>query len=372
MQEIAEQQERRRIRKILICCRGEIAQRFIRTCKLMGIGTIAVHCPEDNAALFVRNADRAFVLTGTMNNNKVVTDQILAIARMNDVDALAPGYGPLAENADFAEACHEAGFSFIGPNVESIRLMGNKAMAREVLALHDVPIIPGGTKTVSGLDDALRLAQEIGYPVILKAALGGGGRGIRTVINSDQLPDALRQVRVEAAVSFGDDAIYVEKFLTGVRHVEIQVLGDKHGNIIHLGERDCSIQRKNQKIVEESPSPAITDEVRKQLCAAAIRSASVARYDSAGTVEFLVDGNGDFYFMEMNTRIQVEHPVTEMVTGLDLVEEMIRSAEGRHLRYQQQDIHFSGHAIEFRICSEDPCYVFLSKRLTPLKHLAVV
>lgn len=353
------QQDKRIFRRILICCRGEIAQRIIRTCRLLSIETVVVHYREDEAAPFVRNADRAYVLKGPLNDISETINQILAIAQLTHADALAPGYGPLSENADFAEACHGAGFGFIGPNVEAIRLMGNKAKAREMLAQHNVPIIMGGTKPVTGLEETLRLAEQIGYPVALKAVLGGGGRGIRIVTSDDQLPDAFRQVRDEAAVAFGDEAIYVEKFLTGVRHVEVQVLGDRYGNIIHLGERDCSIQRKNQKIVEESPSPSVNNDLRVRLCAAAIRSASAVHYDSAGTVEFLIDENEVFYFMEMNTRIQVEHPVTEMVTGLDLVEEMIRSAEGCRLRHQQQDIRFSGHAIEFRICSEDPSNDFL-------------
>jgi len=341
--------------KILIANRGEIAIRVIRACKELGIKTVAVYSQADSNSLHVKLADES-VCIGPASSalSYLNVNAIISAAELTDSDAIHPGYGFLSENADFAEVCEKCGITFIGPTPESMRIMGDKISARQAVIKQDVPILPGAKDGVDTVDAAIKISKEIGFPVIIKATAGGGGRGMKIVHSQAALPNAFATARAEAQAGFGNPEVYIEKYCEQPRHVEIQILADKHGNVIHLGERDCSIQRRHQKLLEEAPSTISTPELRAAMGSAAVRAAAAVGYNSVGTVEFLVDKQNNFYFMEMNTRVQVEHPVTEMVTGVDIVREQIRSAFGCPLRYKQEDIKISGHAIECRINAEDP------------------
>jgi acetyl-CoA carboxylase biotin carboxylase subunit len=341
--------------KILIANRGEIAVRIIRACKELGIKTVAVHSDVDADALHVSLADESVCIGPAASADSYLNMKaIISAAEMADADAIHPGYGFLSENAEFAEICEQCGVVFIGPTADNMRRMGDKISARQTVTEAGVPILPGTNESVETTEEAVRIAGEIGYPVIIKASAGGGGRGMKIVHSPASLANALATARTEAQAGFGKADVYIEKFCEHPRHVEIQVLGDKHGNVIHLGERDCSIQRRHQKLVEEAPCPVLTPELREKMGACAVAAAKAVKYSSAGTVEYLLDTDGSFYFMEMNTRVQVEHPVTEMVTGVDIIKEQIRSAAGIELRYKQSDIKITGHAIECRINAEDP------------------
>ena len=341
-------------RKVLIANRGEIALRVIRACKELGINTVAVYSTADEHSLHVKLADESVCIgppQAKLSYLKIAN--VLSAAEITGADAIHPGYGFLSENAEFARLCKECNITFIGPTYENILAMGEKTRARQIAKEAGIPMLPGTTSAVPGMEAALVAAQDIGYPVILKAAAGGGGRGIHVVYNAQQLRSSFDRASSEAGAAFGNPAMYVEKYCEHPRHVEIQVLCDKHGNRLALGERDCTIQRRHQKLLEESPSPILTPELRETMCKAAIQLCDAVNYENVGTVEFLVE-KGRFYFMEMNTRIQVEHPVTEMVTGIDLIKEQIRAAAGRPLTIKQSDIKITSHAIEVRINAEDP------------------
>jgi acetyl-CoA carboxylase biotin carboxylase subunit len=341
--------------KILIANRGEIAIRIIRACKEMGIKTVAVYSQADSQSLHVKLADESVCIGPASSALSYLNfNAIISAAELTDAEAIHPGYGFLSENANFAEVCEKCGITFIGPSAESMRIMGDKISARQAVIKQGVPILPGTKEGVHTVEDAVKVAKEIGFPVIIKATAGGGGRGMKIVHSQAALPNAFATARAEAQAGFGNPEVYIEKYCEQPRHVEIQILADKHGNVIHLGERDCSIQRRHQKLIEEAPSTVVTPEIRKAMGDAAVRAAAAVGYNSVGTIEFLVDKNNNFYFMEMNTRVQVEHPVTEMVTGVDIVREQIRSAAGLPLRYKQEDIQIRGHAIECRINAEDP------------------
>lgn len=341
--------------KILIANRGEIAIRVIRACKELGIKTVAVYSTADADSLHVKLADESVCIGPAPSSQSYLNiNAIISAAELTDAEAIHPGYGFLSENAKFAEICEQCGITFIGPSAESMRVMGDKISARQAVIEHGVPILPGTKENVKTVDEAVKIAKQIGFPVIIKATAGGGGRGMKIVHSQATLANAYATAKAEALAGFGNPDVYIEKYCVEPRHVEIQVLADKHGNCIHLGERDCSIQRRHQKIIEEAPCPVLTPETRKAMGDAAIKAAKAVNYSSVGTVEFLLDKSGDFYFMEMNTRIQVEHPVTEMITGVDLIREQIRSAAGLPLRYKQEDIKITGHAIECRINAEDP------------------
>ncbi len=341
--------------KILIANRGEIAVRIIRACKELGIKTVAVHSDVDADALHVSLADESVCIGPAASAQSYLNMKaIISAAEIADADAIHPGYGFLSENAEFAEICEQCGVTFIGPTAENMRLMGDKISARQTVTAAGVPILPGTNKSVETAEEAVKIAADIGYPVIIMASAGGGGRGMKIVHSPAALPNALAMARTEAQAGFGKADVYIEKFCEHPRHVEIQILGDKHGNVIHLGERDCSIQRRHQKLVEEAPCPVLTPELREKMGACAVAAAKSVGYSSVGTIEYLLDTDGSFYFMEMNTRVQVEHPVTEMVTGVDIIKEQINSAAGLELRYKQSDIKISGHAIECRINAEDP------------------
>ncbi|HDR9584314.1 TPA: ATP-grasp domain-containing protein [Burkholderia stabilis] len=345
------------IRRVLLCCRGEIALRFIRTCRTMGIETVALFTDDDEHGAFVLAADSAFRIDAW--DPASLIDTIASVAAMVGADAVAPGYGPLAENADFAAVCLAHRLTFVGPHVDAIRCTGDKIAARAAALRAGVPIVPGAT-VAGDTHVAAATAADIGFPILIKAALGGGGRGIRVVQGPEQFESALAEVRHEAQLAFGSDTVYLERFLgEHVRHIEVQVLGDRHGNLVHLGTRECSVQRRRQKIVEEAPAPALSDALRDRLHEAALNVAVEVGYDSAGTVEFLVDPDERFYFIEMNARIQVEHPVSEAITGIDIVEQMLRAAAGEQLGFTQQHIRFSGYALEFRVCAEDAHAGFL-------------
>jgi acetyl-CoA carboxylase biotin carboxylase subunit len=340
--------------KVLIANRGEIAVRIIRACKELGIKTVAVYSQADIHSLHVKLADESVCIGPAPSALSYLNiNAIISAAELTDAEAIHPGYGFLSENANFAEVCEKCGITFIGPTAESMRIMGDKISARQAVIKQGVPILPGTKEGVHSVDEAVKVAKEIGFPVIIKATAGGGGRGMKIVHSQAALPNAFATARAEALAGFGNPEVYIERYCEKPRHVEIQILGDKHGNVIHLGERDCSIQRRHQKLIEEAPSTVVTPEIRKAMGEAAVRAAAAVGYNSAGTVEFLVDKQNKFYFMEMNTRIQVEHPVTEMVTGVDLVREQIRSAAGIPLRLKQEDIQIRGHAIECRINAED-------------------
>jgi acetyl-CoA carboxylase, biotin carboxylase subunit len=348
-----------RFDKILIANRGEIALRILRACEEMGIGTVAVYSTVDRQALHVQLADEA-VCIGEPPSSKSYLNipNIIAAALTRNATAIHPGYGFLAENARFAEICAAHQIVFIGPSPESMRSMGDKSTAKETMIRIGVPTVPGSDGLLTDEKEALTIAQKIGYPVIIKATAGGGGRGMRLVRSEDELIKAYLAAKGEAEAAFGNGGVYLEKFVERPRHIEFQILADEYGNVIHLGERDCSIQRRHQKLLEEAPSPALTPELRQKMGAAAVRAAQSINYVGAGTVEFLLDRSGEFYFMEMNTRIQVEHPVTEMITGLDLIVEQIRIAQGERLSLTQDQVQIRGHAIECRINAEDPDYNF--------------
>jgi acetyl-CoA carboxylase biotin carboxylase subunit len=341
-------------RKILIANRGEIALRVIRACKEMGIRTVAVYSEADRESLHVRFADEEVCIGPPPARDSYLNiPRIIAAAEITGADAIHPGYGFLAENAEFSEICERSEITFIGPTPEQIRQMGDKATARRTMAEVGVPIVPG-TDAISDPDEALEAARGIGFPVLIKAAAGGGGKGMRVAKDADDFVRQYAMARNEAAAAFNDDTVYVEKYLARPRHIEFQILGDQHGRVIHLGERDCSIQRRHQKLIEEAPSPALTPDLRQRMGDAAVRGAKAIDYVGAGTIEMLLDEDGSFYFMEMNTRIQVEHPVTELVTGYDLVKEQIRAAAGLPLSLPEGPVELRGHAIECRINAEDP------------------
>jgi acetyl-CoA/propionyl-CoA carboxylase, biotin carboxylase, biotin carboxyl carrier protein len=346
--------------KVLVANRGEIAIRVFRTLREMGIASVAVYSEADRDSPFVARADEAYLIgPGPSAESYLRGDVIIDVALRSGAQAVHPGFGFLAENAGFARGCAEAGLVFVGPPPDAIEAMGSKTSAREVMAAAGVPIVPGGTEAVATSEDARRVAEEIGYPVAIKAAAGGGGKGIRTVRVAGELEAAYASARREGAAYFGDDAVYLERYLDDPRHIEVQVLADAHGNVIHLGERDCTIQRRHQKIVEETPSPAVSRELRERIGAIAVDAARAVGYVGAGTVEGLLAADGSWYFLEMNTRLQVEHTVTEMVTGLDLVREQVWIAGGRPLGWAQADVRLYGHAIQCRINAEDPAAGFV-------------
>ncbi|TJY44449.1 acetyl-CoA carboxylase biotin carboxylase subunit [Cohnella pontilimi] len=344
-----------KFQKVLIANRGEIAVRIIRACRELGISTVAVYSEADRESLHVRLADEAYCIGPTASKDSYLNlTNIMSVATLTECDAIHPGYGFLSENADFAEICETCNITFIGPSASAISRMGDKSVAKQTMKDADVPVIPGSDGLVEDIEEAVRVAREIGYPVIIKATAGGGGRGIRLADDEEMLVREITTAQQEAQKAFGNPGVYLEKYLTGMKHVEIQIIADKHGNVCHLGERDCSVQRRRQKLVEEAPCPVMTPELRERMGQAAVRAAHAVNYSGAGTIEFLLGPDGQFYFMEMNTRIQVEHPVTEMITGVDLIKEMIAVAEGEPLSFRQEDVRFDGWAIECRINAEDP------------------
>lgn len=346
--------------KILIANRGEIAIRLIRACRDLGISPVAVYSAADREALHVRMADEAyFIGEAPSSQSYLVIEKVIAAARQSGADAIHPGYGFLAENARFARAVEEAGITFIGPSPETIELMGGKTAAREAALKAGAPIVPGIARTLESEQEAVQVATDIGFPVMLKAAAGGGGKGMRVVRTAAEMASAYSTASSEAQAAFGDSSVYIEKFIERPRHIEIQIAADKHGNTIHLGERECSIQRRHQKVIEECPATFNDADLRMRMGAAAVAIARAANYHSVGTVEFLVDAERNFYFLEMNTRLQVEHPVTEMVTGVDLVREQIRIAAGEKLSIKQEDVRWNGVAVECRVYAEDPANNFL-------------
>ena len=346
-------------RKVLIANRGEIAIRVMRACRELGVSPVAVYSEVDRHALHVQMADEAYLIgPPPATESYLVINRIIEAALASRSEAIHPGYGFLSENARFARACEQQGLVFIGPSSAAIELMGDKTAARRAMQAAGVPVVPGIDHFLQDDEEARQVIGSMGYPVMIKAALGGGGRGMRLVHDDARLSDALRAARSEARSSFGDAAIYIEKYVSNPRHVEIQVLADAHGHVIHLGERECSIQRRHQKVVEESPSPLMTEDLRSRMGEAAVLAAQAANYCNAGTVEFLVDEQRNFYFLEMNTRLQVEHPVTELITGIDLVQAQLRIADGEPLAYHQEDIRLRGAAIECRIYAEDPAANF--------------
>ena len=347
------------IGKVLIANRGEIALRILRSCRELGISTVAVYSTVDRSALHVQLADEAVCVgEGPSNKSYLNIPNILAAATSRGVDAIHPGYGFLAENDRFAEMCRDHGITFIGPSPHAIRSMGDKSTAKTTMQAVGVPTVPGSEGLLPNPEAAAELAAAMGYPVMIKATAGGGGRGMRLVPSPDQLVKLYKAAEGEADAAFGNPGLYMEKFIDRPRHVEVQILADRHGNVVHLGERDCSIQRRHQKLLEEAPSPALDPELRRQMGDAAVAAARSINYEGAGTVEFLLDKSGGFYFMEMNTRIQVEHPVTEMVTGIDLIAEQLRIAGGEPISVRQEDIQMNGHAIECRINAEDAQHNF--------------
>ncbi|HEV8525358.1 MAG TPA: acetyl-CoA carboxylase biotin carboxylase subunit, partial [Terriglobales bacterium] len=342
-------------KKILVANRGEIAVRIMRACRELGVSPVAVYSDVDRAALHVRKADEAYHIGPAPSAQSYLNiPVIIATAKRCGAEAIHPGYGFLSENPQFARACHEAGIKFIGPAPEAMELLGSKTRARQAMEKAGVPFVPGTSRGLESLEQARQVAEGIGYPIMLKAAAGGGGKGMRMVRSAEELPSALEQARSEALRAFNDDEVYVEKLILNPRHIEVQILGDEHGNLIHLGERECSVQRRHQKVLEEAPSPLVDAEMRRRMGETAVRVSKTAGYTNAGTVEFLVDQDKNFYFLEVNARLQVEHPVTEFVTGLDLVHLQIRIAAGEKLPFRQEDIQFRGHAIECRIYAEDP------------------
>ncbi|GAB6138814.1 acetyl-CoA carboxylase biotin carboxylase subunit [Halanaerobaculum tunisiense] len=358
--------------KVLVANRGEIAVRIIRACHELDIEAVAVYSEADKDALHVQYADEAYCI-GPASSNESYLDipSLISVAEIANVDAIHPGYGFLSENAHFAEVCAECGFKYIGPRAESIAKMGDKSVARETMIEAGVPVVPGTEGTLSGKEEAIARAEDIGYPVIVKASFGGGGRGMRIAHSEEEVANAVQTASSEAEAAFGSAEVYLEKYVEDPRHIEFQILADEHGNVVHLGERDCSIQRRHQKLIEEAPSPAIDEELRQEMGQAAVKAAEGVDYYNAGTVEMLLDKHDNFYFIEMNTRIQVEHPVTEWVTGIDIVKEQIRIAAGEELGYTQEDIEIEGAAIECRVNAEDPAKDFrpspgkIEKYITP-------
>jgi acetyl-CoA carboxylase biotin carboxylase subunit len=352
--------KKRSIKKVLIANRGEIALRIMRSAKEMGIATVAVYSEADRSAPFVRAADEAVCIGPPPSKESyLVINKIVQVCKDLKVDAVHPGYGFLSENGDFAQALEKAGVVFIGPSPMAMHVMGDKLAAKEAVKKHGVPLVPGTEGAVSDLNEALKVARTITFPILIKAAAGGGGKGMRIVENEAGLKEGLERAISEAENAFGDGSVFIEKFVTGPRHIEVQVLADTHGNTVYVFERECSIQRRHQKVIEEAPSSVLTPDLRKRMGEAAVDVARSVDYVGAGTVEFLLDASGEFYFMEMNTRLQVEHPVTEMISGLDLVKEQIKVAQGEPLSFRQEDLKIEGHAIEVRVYAEDPANNFL-------------
>lgn len=348
------------LKKILIANRGEIAVRIIRACREMGIKTVAVYSEADKTALHTKLADEAICIGPAVSNKSYLNVKaIIEAACLTGADSIHPGFGFLSENNSFAKMCDEIGIKFIGPKPEIIELMGNKSKAKETMKNVGVPVVPGSEGLIYTMQEAINISNQIGYPVIIKASAGGGGKGIRIAYNEEELKKAYEIVKQEALNSFNDDSIYIEKFIENPRHIEIQIMADEYGNAVHLGERDCTVQRKNQKMLEETPSGVIDSRIREKMGAIAVKAVKEVGYTNVGTIEFLVDKNKNFYFMEMNTRIQVEHPVTEMVTGLDLIKEQIQIASGEKMKYKQRDINFNGHSLEARINAENPYKNFM-------------
>lgn len=348
------------MKKILVANRGEIAIRVMRTAKKMGIKTVAVYSDIDRNAPHVRFADEAVNIgRNPSNQSYLLGDKIIRVAKELNVDGIHPGYGFLSENSEFAEKVEKNNITFIGPNSRAIKMMGNKLAAKDAVKNYDIPMVPGIDKAITDIEKAKQIATDIGFPILIKAAAGGGGKGIRIVENVKELPSQMKRAISEATSAFGDGSVFIEKYVTSPRHIEIQVLADKHGNVIHLFERECSIQRRHQKVMEEAPSSVLTPELRKKMGKAAINVAKACDYVGAGTVEFLADSDMSFYFLEMNTRLQVEHPVTEFITGIDLVEQQINIARGEELTIKQEDLKIKGHAIELRVYAEDSLNDFL-------------
>lgn len=347
-------------KKILIANRGEIAVRIIRTCKEMGIKTVAIYSETDKNALHVQLADESVCIGPDKAKDSYLNEKnILSATVLKGAEAIHPGFGFLSENSKFARMCEECNIAFIGPDFSNIELMGNKSNAREVMKKAGIPIVPGSDGVINEYEDALKIAEKMGYPVMIKASSGGGGRGIRIVHKEDDLKNAFNTAKAEAKACFGDSSMYIEKFIKNPKHIEVQILGDKFGNVIYLGERDCSIQRRNQKIIEEAPGATISKELRNKMGEVAVRAAKYINYKNAGTIEFLLDEDNNFYFMEMNTRIQVEHGITEMICDVDLIKEQINIASGKELTIKQSDVEIRGHAIECRINAEDPSKNFM-------------
>ena len=347
------------IRKLLIANRGEIAVRIIRACREMGIEAVAVYSEADKDSLHTQLADEAICIgPGASAKSYLNMESIISAALISGADAIHPGFGFLSENARFAQICEQCGITFVGPTSQVIQNLGNKQVARNTMEAAGVPVIPGTKEAILDVKTGAKEAGKIGYPVIIKAALGGGGKGMRTAFSPNEFEKAFLTAQKEARIAFGDGTMYIEHFVEHPRHIEFQILADSYGNVVHLGERDCSIQRNHQKMIEESPSAAVSEKLRKKMGAAAVKAAKAANYVNAGTIEFLLESSEKFYFMEMNTRIQVEHPVTEWVTGLDLVKEQLKIASGEHLSFSQKDIKIQGHAIECRINAENPSFNF--------------
>ncbi|MEG6615899.1 acetyl-CoA carboxylase biotin carboxylase subunit [Peptococcaceae bacterium 1198_IL3148] len=358
-------------KKILIANRGEIALRILRACREMGIKTVIVYSEADRDSLPVRLADEAFCIGPAQSDKSYLNfTNIISVAEISGAEAIHPGYGFLSENVNFADICESCGITFIGPSMDAIERMGNKSLARKTMIDAGVPVVPGSEGIIKDMGEAVKIAEEISYPVLIKASAGGGGRGMRVAHNREDLLKNITAAQNEAQAAFGDGGVYLEKYVEQPRHIEFQILGDKHGNIVNLGERDCSVQRRNQKLLEEAPSTALTPELRQQMGEVAIRAAQAVNYYNAGTIEFLLDKDNKFYFIEMNTRIQVEHPVTEMVTGIDLIKEQLRIAAGEPLGYTQQDIKINGWAIECRINAEDSTKNFMPMPGTISTYLA--
>jgi len=358
------------IKKVLVANRGEIAFRIMRSCREMGISTVAVYSEADRAAMHVRYADEAYLIGPAPSAESYLNiDRIIEAARKSNADAIHPGYGFLSENAAFSERCSKEGIEFIGPGPDAIRQMGDKITARKTMIAAGVPVVPGTVEMITDYNEALKTIREIGLPVMIKASAGGGGKGMRLVKREEDIESALRGARSEAKTAFGDDAVYIEKYIESPHHIEFQILADKHGNAVHLFERECSVQRRHQKVVEETPSPLLTPEVRAEMGAHAVAAAKACNYHGAGTIEFIVDDQLNYYFLEMNTRLQVEHPITERVVGVDLVKEMINIANGYELPFKQDELKQSGHAIECRIYAEDPDRNFMPSPGT-IRHIS--
>lgn len=348
------------IKKVLVANRGEIALRVMRTCREMGIKSVAVFSDADRTSMHVRYADEAYHIgPAPSNESYLVIDKIIAAAKKCKADAIHPGYGFLSENAEFSQRCEDEGIIFIGPSPFAINTMGDKLTARKTMTDADVPVVPGTQEKITDLDEAIKTIREIGLPVMIKASAGGGGKGMRLVHEEKDIESSVRAAQSEAMASFSDDAVYIEKYIASPHHIEFQILADKHGNTVHLFERECSIQRRHQKVVEETPSPIMTPEVRKEMGKHAVAAAKAVNYAGAGTIEFIVDDDLNYYFLEMNTRLQVEHPITERVTGVDLVKQQINIADGKYLPFKQEDLSQNGHAIELRIYAEDPDQNFM-------------